>query len=94
VGVNIYEMNEDLSLELLTVDPAQEKAQQERLARLRSERDGDRVQALQEKLTTAAESDQNLMPILIECVEGDLTLGEIAGALRAVWGEYRPAGWY
>jgi len=34
------------------------------------------------------------MPLLIDCVEGDATLGEITGALREVWGEYRPQGWF
>jgi methylmalonyl-CoA mutase N-terminal domain/subunit len=30
------------------------------------------------------------MPLFIECVEEDVTLGEICGVLRTVWGEYRP----
>ena len=94
VGVNIYEMEEDLPLALLTFDPDQESAQQDRLARLRDERDGNQAEELLVKLKLAAEGDDNLMPILIECVEGDLTLGEITGALREVWGEYRPAGWF
>ena len=94
VGVNIYEMEENLSLDLLAVDPTQEKTQQDRLAKLRAERDGNRAGELLTKLKSAAESDKNLMPLLIECVEGDLTLGEITGALREIWGEYRPAGWF
>jgi methylmalonyl-CoA mutase N-terminal domain/subunit len=28
------------------------------------------------------------MPVFIECVENDITLGEICNALRSVWGEY------
>jgi methylmalonyl-CoA mutase N-terminal domain/subunit len=87
-------MNEKLTLDLLTVDQTQEKKQLERLARLRAERDASRVEKLVEKLKSEAEGEENLLPTLIECVEGDLTLGEITGALRAVWGEYRPAGWF
>jgi len=34
-----------------------------------------------------------LMPLFIECVENDLTLGEICGVLRNVWGEYHPQAW-
>jgi methylmalonyl-CoA mutase N-terminal domain/subunit len=94
VGVNVYEMEEELSLELLTVDPAQEKAQLDRLAKLRNERNKGQVESLQAKLKSAAEGTDNLMPTLIECVEGDLTLGEITGTLRQVWGEYRPGGWF
>ncbi len=94
VGVNIYQMDEDLSLNLLSVDPVLEKAQKERLANLRQKRDQDKVEKLITRLKSAAESTDNLMPLLVECVEGDLTLGEITGALREVWGEYRPAGWF
>jgi methylmalonyl-CoA mutase N-terminal domain/subunit len=94
VGVNIYEMEENLPLELLSVDPDQEKTQQERLAKLRAERDGNRAQELQAKLVSAAAGSDNLMPTLIECAEGDLTLGEITDSLREVWGEYRPSGWF
>ena len=46
------------------------------------------------RLKSTANSTDNLMPLLIECVEGDMTLGEITDALREVWGEYRPAGWF
>ncbi len=92
VGVNIYEMEEDLSLDLLSVDPALEKAQNERLAKLRQGRDQQSADLLIKRLKEAAEGTENLMPLLIESVEGDLTLGEITGALREVWGEYRPAG--
>ena len=33
------------------------------------------------------------MPLFITCVENDLTLGEICGVLRGVWGEYQPPVW-
>lgn len=94
VGVNIYAMEENLPLELLSVDKTQEKTQQERLAKLRQERDEKRAESLLSQLKSAAGGEGNLIPLLIECVEGDLTLGEITGALREVWGEYRPAGWF
>jgi methylmalonyl-CoA mutase N-terminal domain/subunit len=86
-------MDEQLDLKLLAVDPDIEKDQVERLARLRAERDQAQVERLSARLKKAAESTENLMPLFIECVENDLTLGEITGALREVWGEYRPAGW-
>jgi len=94
VGVNIYPMEEDLSLELLSVDPALEKEQKKRLAQIRKGRDPKRVESLLEGLMEAARGTQNLMPLIIECVEGEVTLGEITGALRDVWGEYRPQGWF
>ncbi len=94
VGVNIFPMEEDLSLELLSVDPALEKEQKKRLAQIRKGRDPKRVESLLEGLMEAARGTQNLMPLIIECVEGEVTLGEITGALRDVWGEYRPQGWF
>ena len=38
-----------------------------------------------------ARSDDNLMPLFVECVEHDVTLGEICNSLREVWGEYQPS---
>jgi methylmalonyl-CoA mutase N-terminal domain/subunit len=32
-----------------------------------------------------------LVEVFVDCVEADVTLGEMCGALRSVWGEYRPA---
>ena len=93
VGVNAYQVEEDLSLERLRVDPALEAAQRQRLANLRKNRDKARVSSLLTSLDKAARGDENLIPIFIACVENDLTLGEITGALREVWGEYRPDAW-
>jgi len=42
-------------------------------------------------LETAARGTDNLMPLFIACVENDVTLGEICGVLRGVFGEYRPS---
>jgi methylmalonyl-CoA mutase, N-terminal domain len=90
VGVNRFALAENPEPELLKVDPAIEARQRQRLEQLRAERDNERVSALQERLETAAQGTDNLMPLLIECVENDVTLGEIAHTLRAVFGEYRP----
>jgi methylmalonyl-CoA mutase N-terminal domain/subunit len=46
------------------------------------------VDELLEKLKLAASGTENLMPLFIECVENNVTLGEICNALRVVWGEY------
>ncbi len=40
-------------------------------------------------LETAAKGTDNLMPLFVACVEADVTLGEICGVLRGVFGEYR-----
>jgi len=90
VGVNAYLSDMPTKIKLLTVDPTIELAQRRRLAKIREQRDPIRVTDLLEKLTNAAKSDGNLMPFFIECVEADVTLGEICGRLRDIWGEYRP----
>jgi len=75
---------------ILRVDPAIEQQQRERLAALRARRDGSRVAELLGRLEQAAHGSENLMPLFIECVEQDATLGEVCGVLRRVFGEYRP----
>jgi methylmalonyl-CoA mutase N-terminal domain/subunit len=93
VGVNAFQGEESMELERLKVDPAIEEAQRSRLAALRARRDADRAAGLLERLKRAALSSENLMPLFIECVENDLTLGEICGVLRKLWGEYQPVAW-
>jgi methylmalonyl-CoA mutase N-terminal domain/subunit len=90
VGVNAFESSEEVSLERLRLDPAIERAQRERLQALRQRRDPQRVASLLSRLEEAARGQENLMPLLIECVEADLTLGELCGLLRRTWGEYHP----
>jgi methylmalonyl-CoA mutase N-terminal domain/subunit len=91
VGVNRFAKEEDdLAMEMLKLDPAVEAAQRDRLAALRSRRDNGKVAELRGRLAAAAQSDENLMPLLITCVENEVTLGEISHTLRGVWGEYKP----
>ena len=93
VGVNAYEVQEEIDLERLKVDPNIEQDQKTRLAQLRHDRDAQKAQELLGRLASCAVSDENVMPVLIECVENGLTLGEICGVLRHAWGEYQPPAW-
>lgn len=93
VGVNAYEVQEEIDLERLKVDPSIEQDQKTRLAQLRHDRDAQKAQELLGRLASCAVSDENVMPVLIECVENGLTLGEICGVLRHAWGEYQPPAW-
>jgi methylmalonyl-CoA mutase, N-terminal domain len=74
------------------VDTSIELGQRERLKKLRETRDGKRVDALLGQVRDAALGTQNLMPLFIECVENDITLGEICNTLRGIWGEYVAEG--
>ncbi len=93
VGVNAFQVDEQVELERLKVDPAIEQSQRARLSALRARRDAQRASELLARLENAARGGENLMPVLIACVENDLTLGEICGVLRGLWGEYHPPAW-
>jgi methylmalonyl-CoA mutase N-terminal domain/subunit len=92
VGVNQFKVQEELTLERLKVDPAIELGQKAKLREVRETRDQRLAEELLEKLKTAATGTENLMPLFIECVENDITLGEICNTLRVVWGEYVAEG--
>ncbi len=93
VGLNAYQTSEPVELDRLQVDPAIEAGQRARLDRLRSGRSQEKADELRSQLHEAARGDENLMPLLLACVEHHVTLGEICQTLREVWGEYQPPAW-
>jgi methylmalonyl-CoA mutase, N-terminal domain len=93
VGVNEYQTKENILLERLAVDPTIEENQKAKLAKMRSSRDSVRVNELLAQLDKSARGKDNLLPLMIECVENRITLGEICGLLRNIWGEYVPSAW-
>jgi methylmalonyl-CoA mutase N-terminal domain/subunit len=90
VGVNEFTVSETASLQLLKVDPAIREQQMAQLAALRQRRDDGRVKDLLGKLERTVTGHDNLVPIILECVESYATLGEICRVLRRVFGEYKP----
>jgi len=94
VGVNAFQSDEKITLERLNVDPAIEESQRGHLKDLRDRRDAGKVSQLLSQLeNTASKGDENLVPLFIECVENDVTLGEICLVLRRVFGEYHSPAW-
>ncbi len=89
VGLNKFTTEEEPGLKLLEIDESVEKKQIERLRKLKRERDNKQVSQLLDKVRQVAKSDENIMPVLIEAVKAYATVGEIADALRDVFGEYR-----
>jgi methylmalonyl-CoA mutase, N-terminal domain len=89
VGVNQFTTDEEERPEILRVRAEVVRRQVERLNRVRSERDSGKAENLLKLLDQAARSDTNLMPVLIECVENYVTIGEICDVLRGVFGEQR-----
>jgi methylmalonyl-CoA mutase N-terminal domain/subunit len=88
VGVNAFQTDETMQLERLKVDPTIEQQQTARLAELRKRRDPAKACELLTRLEVAAKGSENLMPLLVECMENYLTLGEVCNVLRGTWGEY------
>ncbi len=91
IGVNAFrEEEETTSPPLLTVNPRIEEEQVERLRTFRAARDRQSCEESLERLKCAAREDANLLPTILSAVQSSATLGEIIGALKTVWGEYRP----
>ena len=90
VGVNKYVTSGDEPYEPLRVDPQIEADQRERLAVLRAERDNRAVTRALDALRAAAEGTDNVLPPLRDALKLRATGGEVAHALRDVWGVYRP----
>ena len=92
VGVNRFDDDDGVNIDILRIDPAVETGQRERVARVRASRDPARWRAALDAVTGAARNGGNLVPPIIAAVEARATVGEIADTLRAVFGEYREEG--
>ena len=89
VGVNQFQAEEALELDILRVDPAIGQRQVDRLRALKQRRDNKKVSESLSRLKGAAETDDNLMPLILDAVEQYATLGEICDVMRQVFGEYQ-----
>ncbi len=90
VGVNEFQVDEEVSVPVMRVDPAVEDEQAARLADIKTARDQNRVnQALAALATAACSENANLMDPVIDAVKCYCSLGEICNVLRGEFGEYR-----
>lgn len=87
VGVNAFR-GEAAEVPLQLVDPEVERVQNERLARVRRDRDPDAVERALQQLRHAARNDENTMPAFMEAARAYCTLGEQMDVLREVYGVY------
>jgi methylmalonyl-CoA mutase len=88
VGVNKYQIDEDVDLEILEVPAGVRDEQIARLKELKSTRDGEAVQKALDALTKAAASGGNLLELSISAVRARATAGEISDALEKEFGRY------
>ena len=89
VGVNAFESDTEGRIQLQAIPPDAAQRQLDRLDRVRRERDSDAVETALRRLAEAARTPgANTMPAILDCAESYATLGEIADALRAVFGVY------
>ena len=87
-GVNAFEEQSAERIELLRIDPAAERRQLERTARLRAERNAEEAAAAIAALREAARGDTNMLPPMREALRASCTVGEICESLREEWGMY------
>jgi methylmalonyl-CoA mutase N-terminal domain/subunit len=90
VGVNRYVEDDAEVEEILSVDPATERGQIERLKAFKAERDQELADRRLEDLRTAARGSDNLLPVIRAALKDRCSVGEVCGALRDVFGEYQP----
>jgi methylmalonyl-CoA mutase N-terminal domain/subunit len=89
VGVNDFTSESELAQSVLKVDPELEKSQIGFTESVREKRDSVLADKRLKELKEAAHSEQNIIPVVVKCVESMVTLGEICGILRETWGEYK-----
>jgi methylmalonyl-CoA mutase len=88
VGVNKYQIEEDVDLEILEVPAGVRDEQIARLKKLKATRNSEAVQQALQALTKAAASDDNLLELCINAVRARATVGEISDALEKEFGRY------
>ncbi len=89
VGVNQFIQEDKNELPSFKIDDSIRETQTKKINLLKSERNNVIVEESLNNLKRAAQSDKNLMPFILNCVESYATLGEIAKSLREVFGEYQ-----
>jgi methylmalonyl-CoA mutase N-terminal domain/subunit len=91
VGVNKYVQEGAHRPELLRIDDSVERKQVKRLAKVKAERDSERLEAALAALRKGAEGDDNLIPLMLDAVRAHGTVGEVSQTLIPVFGTYQEA---
>jgi methylmalonyl-CoA mutase N-terminal domain/subunit len=89
VGVNAFTEGDDAETPILRIDPTLERRQVEKLLAVKADRDTRALEHALADLKQAADSQRNLMPMLVDAARLHASEGEIVHALQDVWGDYR-----
>jgi methylmalonyl-CoA mutase N-terminal domain/subunit len=90
VGVNKFSEKSEKKHDLLRIDDSLGRKQEKAIKQLRKSRDNKKTEYALSKMQKAAETNENLMPFILDAVLAHATTGEISNTFREVFGEYRP----
>jgi len=90
VGVNEFVTDDEIPVEVATIDPELERAQVERLRAMKARRDQNETDRTLRNLADVAKNGGNLLPAILGSVVAYGTVGEIADVLRDQFGAYQP----
>jgi len=90
VGINKFADEIEAKQNLLRINDSLGRKQAKAIKALRKSRDNKKTNRALSKLQAVAETDENLMPFILNSVKAYATTGEISNTLREVFGEYRP----
>jgi methylmalonyl-CoA mutase N-terminal domain/subunit len=90
VGVNAFVEEAVEVPDILRVDPESEREQVARLKAFKAQRDHELVARRLEEVRERARGSENLLPVIRQALEDRCSLGEVCGAMRDVFGSYRP----
>ncbi len=93
VGVNNYVGGDDPPIEVLRIGPEVERNQVQRIRQRKQARSSESVKACLKAVRDAAVGGMNLMPVVMDAVKADCTLGEISDVFREAFGVYRDPAW-
>jgi methylmalonyl-CoA mutase N-terminal domain/subunit len=89
VGVNKFTTTDHEKIPGFKIDDSIQKMQCDKIEHLKQKRNNEKAQTLLQQISDVAKTNENIMPVVLEAVENYCTLGEIADALRNVFGEYK-----
>ncbi len=91
VGLNRFTVEEETPVPVMKIDPAVGERRAAEVRAYKQNRDQQATDLSLDDLKKAATSSENLFPYVLAAFRARATLGEVAGALREVWGEHQPA---